>query len=74
MDENKDVICARCGRPIRERRRFALVLEQRPRYRNFYTPVPLGLYFHESCIKNISVKVRDLWDLLQIMNKIKGEK
>jgi len=65
-----EVICAKCGKAIPQRRRFKLVLEVRPRYRSHYNAKEIGLYFHEHCIKNISVRVSDLWDLIRVLNKL----
>lgn len=68
------VICARCGKPILQRKRFQLVYETREKYSPIWETTPLQLYFHEKCIKNISVKVRDLWDLVKVMNEIEGNR
>ena len=68
--EKSEIICARCGKAIHERRRFRLILEVRPRYRTYYQSQAIGLYFHEHCIKNISVRVRNLWDLVRVLNKL----
>jgi len=72
MNTETEAICARCGKPIKQRRRFVLLLEVRPPYRTHYVAQNLGLYFHEHCIKRISVKVSDLWDLVNVLNKLKG--
>ena len=69
MDQN-EIICARCGKAITQRRRFQLILEVRARYRSHYNAQPIGLYFHEHCIKNISVRVKDIWDLVRVLNKL----
>jgi len=70
----EEKICARCGKPIKDRKRFLLILEERPRYRTYYQPTPLGLYFHERCVKRISVNVRNLYDLIKVMNKLSDQK
>lgn len=68
--KNREVICARCGKVINQRRRFALVLETRKKYSTYVEKTPLELYFHEKCVTNISVNIRNLWDLIRVMNKL----
>jgi len=68
--KSKEVICARCGKVISQRRRFALVLESRRKYSAYVEQTALQLYFHEKCITNISVNIRNLWDLIRVMNKL----
>jgi len=70
--EQDEKICAICGKPIKQRIRFVLVLEKRERYRTYFKPTPLGLYFHEGCVKKISVNVKNLWDLIRVMNQLTG--
>lgn len=73
MKTAKEVICARCGKVIHQRKRFSLVYEARRKYSSYVQQTALQLYFHEQCITKISVKVKDLWDLIRVMNKLGAE-
>lgn len=63
-------ICAICGKDVMERTRFHIVLEQRKKYRTYWEPIPIDLYFHVDCITKVNVNVKNLYDLLRVMNKL----
>lgn len=72
MRQNK--VCAICGKDIKGWRRFSLHFELRRKYTRYWSKSSsnLDLYFHEKCICKVSINVKNLWDLLRIMNKLEG--
>jgi hypothetical protein len=71
--KSSDIICACCGKHIVQRKCFKLVFQTRDKYHSYWHQVPLELYFHIPCVRKISIKARDVYDLLALMGKIKGE-
>lgn len=67
-----EVVCASCGKLIKERKRFILLVEERRKYSSYFKQTNLLLYFHEKCIVKISVKISNIYDLLKVMRKLEG--
>lgn len=74
--KREDPPCAICGKPIKfkDRFRFALFSEVRNRYDYEYRVAQdLTLRFHKKCVRQINVKVENLFDLLVVMQKVSKE-
>lgn len=67
-------VCAKCNKRIKQRERFSLHYETRPKYSKYYSWASseknLRLYFHKNCILKMNINCKKLFNFLKITGEI----